>query len=62
MCPGYLYILNVVSADDRHGHKYVCIANNPVLGAHVQGQDQRVEPVEVQGININATPHRPVRD
>ena len=49
MCPGYLYIANVVPSDDRHGYKYVCIANNPVLGAHVQGQDQRVETVEEQG-------------
>jgi len=49
LCSGYLYVSNVLPSDDRHGHKYVCIANNWVLGAHVQGQDQRVEPVEKPG-------------
>jgi len=49
LCSGYLYVANVVPSDDRHGYKYVCIVNNPDLGAHVQGQDQLVEPVEIQG-------------
>jgi len=49
LCSGYLYVTNVLASDDRLGFKYVCIANNPVLGAHVQGQDQRVEPRLVQG-------------
>jgi len=50
LCSGYLYIANVIPSDDRRGYKYVCIANNPILGAHVQGQDQKVEPVPVQGM------------
>jgi len=50
LCSGYLYIANVMPSDDRHGYKYVCIANNPVLGAHVQGQDQQVEPIEDAGM------------
>jgi len=43
-------VANVLPTDARQGYKYVCIANNPMLGVHVQGQDQRVDPVEKQGM------------
>jgi len=50
LCSGYLYVANVIPSDDLRGYKYVCIANNPVLGAHVQGQDQQVYPVQKPGM------------
>ena len=50
LCSGYLYIANVISSDDREGHRYVCIANNPVLGAHHQGHDQQVVTIVKPGM------------
>lgn len=47
--PGHLYISNVLANDSQNGHRYVCIVYNPILGAHVQGHDQRVDPLESPG-------------
>jgi len=46
---GHLFFANVISEDSLNDNKYVCIANNPFLGAHVQGHDQKVVPSEVPG-------------
>ena len=43
---GRLYFANVLANDSLGDYKYVCIANNPVLGAHNQGYDQRVVAVD----------------
>lgn len=42
---GNLHIANVVPADSLEGTTYVCIVNNALLGAYVQGNDQTVSPV-----------------
>jgi hypothetical protein len=46
---GTLYFANVLPSDAHDEHKYVCIAYNLILGAHVQGNDQKVEPSELGG-------------
>lgn len=46
---GNLHIANVVPADSLEGTTYVCIVNNALLGAYVQGNDQTVSPVVRQG-------------
>ena len=46
---GHLIFANVLKADSLDDYKYVCIANNPFLGAHVQGHDQVVMPNDVPG-------------
>lgn len=46
---GNLHIANVVPADSLDGTTYVCIVNNALLGAYVQGNDQTVSPVVRQG-------------
>jgi receptor-type tyrosine-protein phosphatase zeta len=46
---GHLYFSNVEKQDYREGDRYVCYVYNNVLGIHVQGQDQRVNPVESPG-------------
>jgi len=46
---GYLHIANIIEADSLLPRgdqmRYVCIVNNPLLGAFVQGDDQKVRPI-----------------
>ena len=50
-CLGHLHIANVIEDDSLQFHgngedvRYVCIVNNPKLGAFLQGDDQKIRPI-----------------
>ena len=64
VCPGSLHFANVIETDSllpiADNMRYVCILYNPMLGAFLQGDDQKIRPV-IRGMTLNRPGSRTTR-